>query len=94
MRYYEYISFMLRKEDEMSESRYPMWREETKPDTSLLGYTTCGYDGCSRGMFPKKYAVTGCIQVGETTHQEHFCSNICRDKWRDQLYRGVPYYGD
>lgn len=61
-------------------------------DQDLFGHTTCGYDGCNK-MIPQSKAITGCLQVGRTTKQDHFCSSKCRDKWRDQYFRGVPYDG-
>lgn len=60
-------------------------------EADLFGHTTCGYDGCTGGTLPKSKAVTACLQIGQTTIQEHFCSNQCRDKWRDQYARDMPY---
>lgn len=52
-------------------------------DDELLGKTTCGYDGCTK-MFNLSDAIIGVMHYRGEVHEEHFCSNRCRDKWRDE----------
>lgn len=51
-------------------------------DDELLGMTTCGE--CNK-TFPYSQRITGVIKRGSVTHEDHFCSNECRNKWRDSL---------
>ena len=59
-------------------------------EQDLLGWTVCGCAGCNN-QTKRNDLVLGCIKVGATTHQEHFCSNECRDTWRDYMTPGVRY---
>jgi len=55
-------------------------------EAELLGHTTCGYVRCpTTSTFPQREAIIGCIRVHHVTHQEHFCSFACRDKWLKQM---------
>lgn len=56
-------------------------------EAELFGHTTCGYVRCSNSgtTFPQREAIIGCIRVHTVTHQEHFCSFTCRDKWLKQM---------
>ena len=53
-------------------------------DNDLLGHTTCGWSGCNK-MIKQSQAVVACAAIAASTVQEHFCSNRCSDKWRDEL---------
>ena len=59
-------------------------------DDELFGRIKCGLDGCTT-MVKQSQAITGCIQVGTVTHQDHFCSFACRDIWRDTMRPKVLY---
>lgn len=53
----------------------------------LCGKTQCAMPGCD-AMVAQCDKVIGCIRIGATTHQEHFCSFECRDAWRDYMRPG------
>ena len=53
-------------------------------DDELFGNTTCGWSGCNNTV-KQSEAIPACVDNGHSTIQEHFCSNRCRDKWRDEL---------
>jgi len=56
-------------------------------DEELMGQVACHQ--CSKQALRSR-AVIGCINLGNGTIQEHFCSMSCRDKWKERVsYRPI-----
>ena len=59
-------------------------------DDEVAGLTSCGCAGCDVKI-RQSNAINGCINIGASTRQEHFCSFECRNTWRDYMRPGVQY---
>ena len=79
MRYHEYILMRIKEERNLGQ-QLPI--DLPPSDDELIGQTTCGHTTCTT-MLPISRAILGCMRIGASTVQEHFCSFDCRDAWRE-----------